>query len=250
MNPLMEKLKASSNTQLPPRVVIYGTSKIGKTTFAAKSSDCVIIPTEDGLSGIGSEIMQFPLCRSLDDVYEAIDLLINEEHDRKTVVLDSLDWLEPMLWRYVADKHDKIDIEAFGYGKGYTFATEEWVNLLDKLNMLRSKKNMMVILIGHHQITKFEDPNLDSYDRYGLKLHKFADGKVKEWADVIGFANYRTNVLQQDKGFNQKRGRAIGSGERMLYLEERPSFVAGNRYALPAEMPLDFKTFINSFNKG
>lgn len=250
MSSLMERLRAQSNPNLPPRIAIYGTSKIGKTTFATQAPNCVVIPTEDGLAGLSPDVVHFPICKSLSDVYEAIDSLLTEEHDRKTVVLDSLDWLEPMLWKHVADEHNKPDIEAFGYGKGYTFATDEWITLLDKLNRLRTERGMMVIMIGHHHITKFEDPSLDSYDRYSLKLHKSGEGKVKEWADIIGFANYRTNVLQQEKGFNQKRGRAVGNGERMLYLEERPSFVAGNRFGLPAEMPLDFNTFINSFSKG
>ncbi len=246
MTSLMNRLKASSQ-KLPPRIVIYGTSKIGKTTFATSAPDCVVIQTEDGLSGVSGEVLCFELSKTYEDVIANLDSLINEEHDRKTLVLDSLDWLEPMLWEYVCRQHNKPNIEAFGYGKGYQFASEEWKNLLNKLNDLRIKRNMMIILIAHHQITKFEDPSLDGYDRYGLKLHKSADGKVKEWADVIGFANYRTNVLQQDKGFNQTRGRAVGTGERMLYLEERPSFVAGNRFSLPPEMPLDFKTFISSF---
>lgn len=242
----MERLRANSK-KLPPRVIVYGTSKIGKTTWAAQAKNCVVIPTEDGLAGLPDDVMQFPLAKNYEDVLSALDELLEGEHDRQCVVVDSLDWLEPLLWDYVSRQNGKENLEAFGYGKGYIFATEAWTSLLNKLNDLRIKRGMMVILIAHHQITKFDDPSMDGYDRYSLKLHKSGQGKVMEWADVIGFANYRTNVIQQDKGFNQTRGRAVGSGERTLYLEERPSFVAGNRYGLPAELPLDFKTFITSF---
>ncbi|UKA12954.1 ATP-binding protein [Photobacterium damselae] len=243
---LAERLKANNQADLPPRVVIYGTSKIGKTTFAAKSPNPVFIPTEDGLSGI-PDAVSFPLVTSHDDLMACIDQLLNEEHDFKTVVLDSVDWLEQYIWDHVAEKHNKADIEAFGYGKGYVYATDEFKKVLDRLNELRIKKKMMVILIGHHQIKRYEDPSSEGYDRYCLKLHKGAEGKVQEWADAIGFATYKTHAIREDKGFNNTRVRAAGNGERVLCLEERPSFVAGNRFGLPAEIPLDFNQFISKF---
>lgn len=244
---LMERLKANSKP-MPPRVVIYGTSKIGKTTFATNAPNCVVVPTEDGLVAIDENVMRFPLCQTYGEVLEHLDALLTEEHDRKAVVLDSLDWLEPLIWDHVCKQHNQASIEAFGYGKGYAFARDEWVKLLEKLDELRAKRMMMVILIGHHKLSRFDDPASEGYDRYSLKLHVAAQGKVMEWADIIGFANYQTNVISHDKGFNQTRSRAVGQGKRMLYLEERPSYVAGNRYPnLPAEMPLDFNTFISYF---
>ncbi len=243
---LTERLKANSRKSLPPRIVIYGTSKIGKTTFAANAPDAVFIPTEDGLIGIPNAV-SFPLVKSHADLMNCLDQLENEDHCFKTVVLDSVDWLEQHVWDFVAESHNKADIEAFGFGKGYGYATEEFKKILDRLNALRIKKKMMVILIGHHQIKRYEDPSSEGYDRYCLKLHKGAEGKIQEWADVIGFATYKTHSIKEDKGFNNTRTRAAGNGERILCLEERPSFVAGNRFSLPAEIPLDFAQFINKF---
>ena len=80
----------------PPRAVIYGPHKIGKTTFGSEAPDPVFIPTEDGLNGIPG-VTSFPLCKSYDEVMEAITALFVEDHSHKTVVVDSLDWLERLV---------------------------------------------------------------------------------------------------------------------------------------------------------
>jgi hypothetical protein len=54
-----------------------------------------------------------------------------------------------------------------------------------------------------------------------------------EWCDVLGFANHSIATKTTDAGFNKKIIRGIGTGERVLYLEERPGFLAKNRYGLP-----------------
>lgn len=225
---------------LPPKIVIHGPAGVGKTTFACQAPSPVVIRTEDRLGVI--RVPAFPLAADYNDVYQAIATLYREPHGYKTVVLDTLDWLEPLIWARTAFDGGKDSIEDFGYGKGYLKADEYWLQILNGLNALRAK-GMLVICIAHCEIKRFESPETAPYDRYQMKLHKRALALVSEWADIIGFAKYETATTSVDTGFGNKAVRGIGTGNRRLALEERPAFDAKNSYNLPAELPLDWATF-------
>jgi len=147
----------------PPRVVLYGTHGIGKSTFAAQAPNPVFIQTEEGLDAIN--VTAFPLCQSFEDMLDAIGSLAQEDHDFATVVIDSADWAEQLIHKRVAKDNNVATIDAIGYGRGYKAATDYWKQLLDGLDHLRSDKNMQVILLAHTQVKRFDDPLADPYDR-------------------------------------------------------------------------------------
>lgn len=228
------------NTQLPPRLVVYGVPGIGKTALAAASDAPIFLPVEDGLGQL--QVPTFPRPSSYEDVEAAISALIEEEHDYRTLVIDSLDKLEPLVWDHVCqtvphDKGGKVDrIELYGYGKGYTHALNEWRRLLRGLDVLRETKGMTVILIAHSAVVRFEAPDTDPYERYQLRLHKLADAAICDWADAVLFANYK--VVTIDSGSDKKRG--VGKGERQLHCNERPAWRAKNRYAMPDSIDMNW----------
>ncbi len=223
-----------------PKIVIAGPGKIGKTTFAASAPSAIGILTEDGADAV--DAAAFPLATSLADVYQAISTLLNEEHDYQTVFLDSLDWLEPLVHTHVCTQNKWATIEAAGYGKGYIAAAEEWRTLLQGFEELRAQRNMAVILIAHDKIKRFESPLHDGYDQYVLKLHDRAGALVQEWADVIGWANYRVVTTQTDAGYGNKETKARTTGKRILHVEPHPAHMGGNRFGLK-NMPLDWEAF-------
>lgn len=222
----------------PPIIGVSGPPGIGKTTFAASAPSPIIIPTEDGSSEL--DVARFPLARSLQDILTAIKELGTQEHDYKTVIIDSLDHAEPLVWAHTCEEGGKKTIEAFGYGKGYVEALYHWRTIFDGLKKLRERKGMAVILISHVQVKRFDDPSSDGYDRFVPKLHKEAANLAIEECDAWGFANYETKVIETTK---EDRKRAVGQGKRIIWWEERPSHLAKNRYNLPANMPLDWATF-------
>jgi hypothetical protein len=235
-------LKSISKTKRvrAPKIVLVGQGKIGKTTFAAMSPNAIGILTEDGADAVNANA--FPLASSLQDVYAAIDTLINQDHEFQTLFLDSLDWLEPLVQDYVCKANNWKNIEQPGFGKGYVAAAEEWRNLLSGLEVLRAQKGMGIILIAHDKIKRIEDPLTEGYDSHVLKLHDRAAGLVLEWADVVGYAGYRIFTSKTDAGFGNKETKATTTGERILHVEPHPAHCGGNRFGL-TNMPLDWAAF-------
>ena len=230
-----------ANTPKPPRILIHGVAGVGKTTFAAEASKPVFVQTEDGLGTIPAA--SFPLARTFEEVLESLASLYTEDHDFKTVVINSVDWLEPLVWGKACRDNGWGSIEDAGYGKGYVAALTLWRQYIDGLNALRDDRGMTVVQIAHTDIKRFDSPEHDPYDRYVIKLHTRAAALMQEHSDIVLFANYRISTVKADVGFNKKVNRAMGSGERVIHTAERPAFLAKNRYGLPETLPLDWQSF-------
>ena len=225
----------------PRRVMLYGTHGVGKSTWGASSDQPIFIQTEDGLGEI--DCAKFPLATSYEQMLASLGALYTERHEYRTVVIDSLDWLERLIWAEVCRRREVQSIEDIGYAKGYVFALTQWREVLGGLDALRNDRGMAVVLIAHARIEKFENPETDSYDRYVPRLHKLASAIVQEWCDEVLFATYKVFTKTTDEGFDRKRSQGIGTGERVMRTTERPAHVAKNRLNLPDELPLDFGTY-------
>ncbi len=231
----------SGKQPAPRRLTLYGVHGVGKSTFGAMAEQPIFIPTEDGLADI--ECDKFPLAKAYSDVLAALAELYTEDHSYKTIIVDSLDWLERLIWADVCQKRGVENIEDIGFAKGYVFALTQWREVLEGLDALRNERGMMVILIAHAKIERFDNPETDSYDRYSPRLHKLASALVQEWADEVLFATYRVHTKTTDQGFDRKRVQGIGTGERIIRTTERPAHVAKNRLNLPDEIPLDCRVY-------
>jgi hypothetical protein len=233
---------------LPPRLGIYGTEGIGKSTFGARAPAPIFVPTEDGLGEI--DCHRFPLAKSFEEVLEALAELYREPHSYQTVVVDSLDWLERLIWDEVCAEYGVKSIEKAdgGYAKGYTHALTWWREFLSRLDLLRNNRGMVVILIAHAKVEKFEDPESAAYDRYSPRLHKHATALITEWCDAVLFATRRFRTETEEAGFNRTRTIAapVGAdgGERILRTVGSPACVAKNRYSLPGELPLSWDALV------
>jgi hypothetical protein len=234
-------------TQMPPRLLVYGQEGIGKTTFGASAPNSVIVPTEDGLGQI--VCARFPLVSTLDDVVGALTELHTEPHDYETVVIDSLDALERLIWdRICQDSHvTSIERADGGYGKGYTAALTYWRQVLVQLDMLRNQRGMVVVLIAHSKVERYEDPESAPYDRYAPRLHKHAAALVCEWADAVFFATWKIRTQTEDAGFGRRRttAHAVGKegGDRILRTVGGPACIAKNRYGIAEDLPLSWAAF-------
>jgi hypothetical protein len=235
---------------MSPRMVVHGTEGIGKSTLASESPKPIFVQTEDGLAQIDCE--KFPLATSFQDVIQALTELHVQEHDYHTVVIDSLDWLERLIWDVVCADCGVKSIEKAdgGYGKGYVHALVYWRQIIDLLSVLRIERSMAVLLIAHSKVEKFEDPESSAYDRYSPRLNKHASALICEWSDAVLFATRKFRTRTEDAGFNRTRtvANAIGKdgGERILRCVGGPSCIAKNRYGLPEELPLSWAALMEA----
>lgn len=224
----------------PPRILLYGIDGIGKSTWASEAPKPIFIQTEDGLNEITCD--KFPQASTYLDVLHSLEAVAKEKHSYETVVIDSLDWLERLIWDSVCERTGVKNIEKAGGGfaKGYMFALDEWREVIRCLETCRSR-GMVVILIAHSKIERFEDPENPAYDRYSPRLNKHAEALMREWVDATLFATKRLTVRKEGSGFNE-RGVAtpVGAdgGERVLKTSGGPSCIAKNRYDLPGEIPM------------
>lgn len=216
----------------PPRIMVYASHGMGKTTFGANAPAPIFILTEDGLGVL--DVPHFPLAQSFDSVMEAIGSLYEEDHEYSTVVIDSLDWLDNLIWQTINVKHDAKDL---AYGKGAVIAADYWRQVLDGLNALRNDRSMAIVLLAHCEIKRFDSPEVEPYDRYRPKLQARSSDLIQEWADAVLFANYKTIVKKAEVGFNNEVSRGITTGERLLFTTEKPAYLAKNRFALPETLP-------------
>lgn len=234
-----------------PRIVLLGTEKAGKSTFAAGADSPVFIPIkgEEGIDAL--DVARFPVAQSYEEVLECLRALYKEKHTHKTVVLDSSSTFEPLVWDAVCnnDGADSIERVGGGYGKGYTEALKYWRKVMDALDALRAEKDMASIIIGHVTVKTFNDPLTEAYDQFRWDIHTKAADAGYRWSDCILFVNTRTLVKKEDQGFNKKKSRGVSDGARYLYTQRRPAHPGGGRgpYGqLPYELPLEWEAFSNA----
>jgi hypothetical protein len=137
---------------------------------------------------------------SYDQKITTTAIFLNDEGIYETVVIDSLDWLERMIWDRVCQESGVKSIKKAdgGFAKGYTHALTFWREIVDQLNALRAGRGMVVLLIAHAKVEKFEDPEWSPYDRYSPRLHKHAAALVSEWYDAVLFATRKIRTQTEE----------------------------------------------------
>jgi len=235
----------SGRVMAPIKAAVYGLEGAGKTTFAAGAPSPIFIPIEEGTNALN--VQRSPAPETFGDVLDFLTVLTREKHEFRTVVLDTLDALEPMIWAQVCLAGKKPSIEGFGYGKGYVAALDLWRVLLARLEQLRAAKKMNVVLIAHSQIKKFQNPEGEDFDRYELKLAgKGAAGLIKEWTDDLLFATYEVIAATDEE---KERTRGVATGKRIARTVHSGAFDAKSRHELPDPMPLEWTEYRAALTK-
>ena len=230
----------------PIKSVIYGPEGIGKTTFAAQFPEPLFIDVEGSTARI--DVARTDTPSSLAMLLGQLTEIRDNNPGFKTVIVDTADWAERLCIAAVCDKYKKTGIEEFGYGKGYTYVYEEFGKILNLLNDI-ADRGIHVVLTAHAAIRKFEQPDeMGSYDRWELKMINSPKcnvcAMVKEWADLVLFANYKTTVISTDK--DGKKNKARG-GQRIMYTSHDPCWDAKNRFGLAPELPFEFAQIAHIF---
>lgn len=223
------------------KIVLYGPEGIGKSTFAAQFPNPVFIDTEGSTDHM--DVARTPRPQSWTELLSHVDYFIRNPREAGTLIIDTADWAEKLCTeQLIAENANKgvKGIEDFGYGKGYIYVMESFGALLNRLDQLR-EKGVHIVLTAHAMMRKFEQPDeMGAYDRWELKLSKKIAPLVKEWADMLLFANHKTYIINVDgQGAQKGKNKATG-GKRVMYTTHYPCWDAKNRFGLPDEVPFEF----------
>lgn len=218
----------------PARIYAYGPPKVGKTTFAAGFPGAFILQIEDGAEEL--DVARTPLLKTYDDVVDVMKYLIFEEHDHKTIVIDSVDWLEHRINEHICQEGGVDTISKYdgGYGAGFTRAAEMFNDVLRGLDRLAKERGCHVVLIAHAVLKARKDPLNESFDEWVPSVGKKINALCEEWSKLIGFAEYKTSVVKGKDGV--RRG---AKSKRILRVGVAGGHVGGNRYGLEGSLPLE-----------
>lgn len=221
------------------KIVIYGPEGIGKSSFAAKFPRPIFIDTEGSTKWM--DVQRFDKPTSWTMLNSQVQYVKQNRSICDTLVIDTIDWAEQLCINDICAAYNKKGIEDFGYGNGYVYEKEAFGKFLNSLEEV-VEAGVHVVLTAHAQLRKFEQPDeLGAYDRWELKLGKKTSSQisplVKEWADMVLFANYETFAVQTDD--QGKKFKAQG-GKRVMYTSHHPCWDAKNRCGLPDKLPFDY----------
>lgn len=224
----------------PVKVCVYGVEGIGKTTFASQFPEPLFFDLDKGSAQLDvsrvTDITSWPLLMSnIKEVYDNPTIC-------KTLVIDTADAAERMCIDYICGKFNKKGIEDFGYGAGYTYLVEEFARFLVQLDACIGQ-GVNVVVLAHAVLKTVTLPEeMGTYDHWELKLSSKTTNKVaplvKEWADLLLFANYKTILIEDGT-----RKKAAG-GKRIMYTTHTTFADAKNRFSLAEELPFDYNEIV------
>ena len=226
--------------QRPIIVTLFGEGGMGKTTLAAMFPKPVFICTEDGTASLqGNEgVSMFPLSGSSGDVLDAIEALATQDHDFKTLVIDSITQLATMIESEIvaADpKAKSINQAGGGYGAGYNTASDKHRQIREWAGALAYERGMNVVFIGHADTETMDLPDLDPYTRYSVRLHKKSLPHYTDNVDAVCMIRLKTFT----RGDGDKK-RAISTGEREIVCHPQAASVTKNRFNITDPLTFTF----------
>ena len=250
----LEKYKRKA-VERPPKTTIEGEAGVGKSFFACSAPKPFVINTDDGIDEILLRVPDIMVADAVpvgdneanaklyDSIIDTLTELAKEKHDRKSIIIDSLDRLEILAQAKVCVEHSIKAPEDLGYGKAYVYARGKIQRVLAGLNYLRDEKGMEPICVCHTQIRTINKPTLEPYDVFTLKLHKSASADIMEWSDAVLFLTFKMIIQKKDTGFGRKDSRAINTGERIILTSGSQGVDCKNRFGLPSEIPAEYSEY-------
>ncbi|MGB4589001.1 MAG: ATP-binding protein [Clostridiaceae bacterium] len=221
------------------KIVLYAVEGIGKSTFASQAPGVLFIDTEDSTAHM--DVARFDRPSSWTMLQQQVAYVKSHPGICQTLAVDTADWAEKLAIQHIVSGAKKTGIEDFGYGKGYTYLEEEFGKFLNSLQNL-IEIGINIIVVAHAEIKKVEQPEeVGGYDHWQMKLEKKTMPLLKEWADILLFANYKTMVINVDNQ-GATKGKNIAQGnKRIMYTTRSPWWDAKNRHDLPDELPFEFR---------
>lgn len=241
----MEIITKGASKEVPPRIVIYGLPKTGKSTFASQAPDVLFLNIEDGLDYLANEVKATSHLKSFDEVIDALKFIYNQEEAIcGTIAVDSLDWLEGLAQKKLIKLHNASSItdsrvKEFAYFQGVMEAADEAMKVFSWLDAIYKKHGIRAIMIAHSQLKHVDLPNKDPFQRSEMKMSKYLSAKAMEWGDIILHADYAFHIVDGK----------TSEPKRVLYTGGSASFLGGSRMPLPKELPVSYQALEKEIKK-
>jgi hypothetical protein len=230
-------------TSRPSAGVLYGPAGAGKSSTTAHALSPVVQPfaaentwallKQSG--AVPKDLAVLPPAETWDDLLGALDQLIEGKHEYKTYVLDTLACAERLCHEHVCNRDyagDWSDRGFMGFHRGYDGALVDWRTLIQRLDALRDRRGMGIILVGHATVKSMRDPRLAPFDRWTVDLHPKTWAITSRWCDYVFFETFHFDTTEDG---NRTRGH--GGDERVIYSNLDASYEAKNRFGITEPIP-------------
>lgn len=223
-------VKGGEQKILQPRILLYASAGVGKSTWGSKLPKPVFIDYDHGVDDVNVDRIPGP--KTWTESIALIRAVAADPMSYKSLVIDTVDPLEEQAIEHVLKLASKKSLGDFDFGAGYNAVAMEWKLLLAEFDIAR-KNGMLVCLLGHAIIRQAQDPQLGSYDQFTSQLGKKSWALTQRWADAVLFAAFDSALV--DKKDEQ---RVIVTGDRYLFTVRGSGFEAKNRFSLDPKLPL------------
>lgn len=242
-----------------PIITIIGSAGTGKNSLGGTFPNPVFIQAEDSETVFekwdDDVVPQFmprlPAPRkdaasTRSALKEQLRWLLTQEHDRKTVIFDTVTALDKLYQSEICILHDVDNIAdaAGGYHKGYLVLADWHSEVMAMADALR-RKGLAVVFLGHQGIKKIKAaPDKDEYSIFSLDMHDACASVYVNNSDVVAYIRKETFVQGKEtdrKGKVTKFGRLIDTGRRELVTSgdgQTGFYSAKSRYDMPAVMDM------------
>ena len=205
--------------------LLYGPPKIGKSTLASKFDKPLFLATEAGLNSL--ESYQVPVA-TWEDFLQACKAIAKENHDFKTIVIDTVDNLYKACSEHVKKKNNIQHESDLDWGKGWQLVADEFTRAITKLSLLPYG----LVMISHSEYIEIKTRTA-TITKAVPTLQKRARETVLKMSDIILYAE----SIVTDKGET-----------RIMRTKPSENCEAGDRTTrLPAVLPLEYEALYKAF---
>ncbi len=227
----------------PVRLVVYGPAGVGKSSFAAGAPSPIFFDFEGRTNHLDVARVR---PQSWDEVLAGLrEVYVSGQY--RTVVIDTLDHMEPLIHAHVCKLNGWENIEDPGFGKGYLPAIAEWAKFLGACDKLAADKGINVILLAHSQLSTYKNPAGDDFNVHSLKLKggakTSASDFVREKVDLVGFAHFEDFSKKENPKDKLAKAKAITTGDRVLTFKHHPAFETKKGVPMADEIKLSWDAF-------